>query len=55
MPYIPDETIEQPNLYSPLTLAFVGDGVYELYVRTRLMQKGNLQANKLHRRAAYTQ
>ena len=53
MPYIPDETIEQPNLYSPLTLAFVGDGVYELYVRTRLMQKGNLQANKLHKLAIH--
>lgn len=51
--YIPDETIEQPNLYSPLTLAFVGDGVYELYVRTRLMQKGNLQANKLHKLAIH--
>ena len=51
MPYIPDETVDQPGLYAPLALAFVGDGVYELYVRTRLMHKGSLQANKLHRLA----
>lgn len=51
MPYIPDEKIENPNLYSPLTLAFVGDGVYELYVRTRLMKFGSLNANKLHKLA----
>ena len=51
MPYIPDETVDQPGLYAPLALAFVGDGVYELYVRTRLMRAGSLQANKLHRLA----
>lgn len=51
MPYIPDENIDKPGLYSPLTLAFVGDGVYELYVRTRLMRKGSLQAGKLHKLA----
>lgn len=27
--------------------------MYELYVRTRLMQKGNLQANKLHKLAIH--
>lgn len=53
MPYLPDDKIEQPNLYSPLTLAFVGDGVYELYVRSRLMQKGSLQVNKLHKLAIH--
>lgn len=53
MPYLPDDTIAQPNLYSPLTLAFVGDSVYELYVRTRLMQKGSLQAGKLHKLAIH--
>lgn len=51
MPYIPDEKIENPNLYSPLTLAFIGDAVYELYVRTRLMKFGSLSANKLHKMA----
>ena len=51
MPYIPDEKIENPNLYSPPTLAFVGDGVYELYVRTPLMKFGSLNVNKLHKLA----
>ena len=53
MPYIPDEKIENPNLYSPLTLAFIGDAVYELYVRTRLMKFGSLSANKLHKMAIH--
>ena len=35
--------------YSPLTLAFLGDGVYGLYVRSVLVKKGNTQARKLHR------
>lgn len=51
MPYVPDSEISSPNLYSPLTLAFVGDAVYELYVRSRLMESGSLSANKLHKMA----
>ena len=35
--------------YSPLTLAFLGDGVYDLVIRTILVEKGNCSANKLHR------
>ena len=40
-----------PNLVSPLVLAYIGDSVYELFVRTRLViaVKGNV--NKLHRTA----
>lgn len=38
--------------YSPLTLAYIGDGIYELYIRTILVKQGNCQANKLHRRAS---
>ena len=33
---------------SPLTLAFVGDGVYELFVREYLVGKGNCPVRKLH-------
>ena len=33
--------------YSPLTLAYIGDGIYELYIRTILVEQGNRQANKL--------
>lgn len=49
--YLPDEKIQRPKLYSPLTLAFVGDAVYELYVRSCLMQYGSLSVNNLHKMA----
>lgn len=38
--------------YSPLTLAYVGDAIYELVIRTILVEKGNTQVNKLHKRAS---
>ena len=37
-----------PEQLSPLTLAFVGDGVYDLMVRERLVCQANRQAGKLH-------
>ncbi len=36
---------------SPITLAFVGDGVYELMVREYLAAQANRPANALHRQA----
>lgn len=38
--------------YSPLTLAYIGDGVYELIVRTILVKKGNCPVNRLHKKAS---
>lgn len=38
--------------YSPLTLAYIGDGVYEVIVRTVLVQRGNCPVNQLHRKAS---
>ena len=38
--------------YSPLTLAYIGDGVYELVIRTILVKKGNCPVNQLHRKAS---
>lgn len=35
--------------YSPLALAFLGDGVYELQVRTALLARANEPVDKLHR------
>jgi Uncharacterized protein conserved in bacteria len=45
--------IKQGDLYaySPLVLAYVGDAVYELYVRTLIVCKGNAPVNKLHRQS----
>ena len=34
--------------YSPLALAFLGDAVYSLFIRTTVVAKGNRQAEKLH-------
>ncbi len=34
--------------YSPLALAFLGDAVYSLIIRTMAISKGNRQAEKLH-------
>lgn len=42
------EDVEPRNL-SPLALAFVGDGVYELMVRERLCCLANRAAGELHR------
>ncbi len=34
--------------YSALTLAFIGDGVYDLIVRTILVKRADVQGEKLH-------
>ena len=34
--------------YSPLTLAYIGDAVYDLIFRTMVVGRGNTSANKLH-------
>lgn len=39
---------EEINLLSPLTWAYVGDAVYELYIRTNLINKTKLKPHKLH-------
>ena len=39
------------NTYSPLALAYVGDAVYELYIRTLLLSRGNAPVHKLHRQS----
>ena len=39
------------NEYSPLVLAYIGDAVYELYIRSMLISGHNTQVNKLHKEA----
>jgi len=39
---------EEINMLSPLTWAYVGDCVYDLYIRTNLINKTNLKPHKLH-------
>ena len=45
------ERIKSPaeiNMLSPLTWAYVGDCIYELYIRTDLVNKTKLKPHKLH-------
>lgn len=39
------------RLYSPQALAFLGDAVYEILVRERIVHKANMPVNKLHLQA----
>ena len=45
---------EQKDLrtYSPLTLAYLGAAVYELVVRTALVERGNCPVNRLNKMAS---
>ncbi|WP_088228422.1 ribonuclease III domain-containing protein [Desulfosporosinus sp. FKB] len=36
---------------NPLTLAYLGDAVYELWVRTHLLELGNEKVKELHKQA----
>lgn len=41
---------KKPAQYSPLVLAYIGDAVYEVYVRTRVIaEHEDMPAYKLHR------
>lgn len=37
--------------YSPLTLAYIGDAVYEVIIRTIIVERANKAANELHKKA----
>lgn len=37
-----------PSTYSPLALAYMGDAVYDLIIRTLFVEKRNMPARKLH-------
>lgn len=39
---------EEVNMLSPLTWAYVGDCIFELYIRTNLVNKSKLKPHKLH-------
>ena len=38
--------------YSPLTLAYIGDGIYDLIIRSLVVGKGNTKASDLHKRTS---
>lgn len=39
--------------YSPLTLAYIGDGIYDLVIRSLVVGKGNTRASELHHRTSH--
>ena len=45
--------LEEQDLrtYSPLTLAYIGDAIFELVIRTVLVERKNTQPEKLHKAA----
>ncbi len=43
-----DRTKQEVELMSPLTWAYIGDAVYELFIRNKLINETNLKPHKLH-------
>ena len=41
----------QVHLLNPLVLAYIGDAVYELNIRTKVIDKGNIKTSNMHRRS----
>ena len=40
------------NMYSPLVLAYIGDAVYELIIRTIIVNHGNCPVNRMHKESS---
>lgn len=45
------QPLKNPLLLPPLTLAYMGDAVYELFVRRRLLEQGHVRVGDLHKTA----
>ncbi len=41
-----------PNEYSPLSLAFIGDSVFDVVIKSIMVEHGNCQVNKLQNRTS---
>lgn len=46
-----NQSFPDANQYSPLTLAYIGDAVFDMVVRTLLVEQANVQVKKLHKKA----
>ena len=46
--------LEEINIsdYSPLTLAYIGDSIYEIIIRTVIVDEANRQVNKIHKKVS---
>ncbi|WP_414055506.1 Mini-ribonuclease 3 [Macrococcus equi] len=45
--------VNEASLYNPLTLAYLGDAVLDLYVRDYIVREMNKKPNELHRQATF--
>lgn len=45
--YFGAESIDIRN-YSPLALAYIGDGIFDIVIRTLVVSSGNIQVSKMH-------
>lgn len=43
-----EKDLQDVKLLSPLVWAYVGDSVYEMFIRTNLVNKSNAKPHKLH-------
>lgn len=41
-----------PDQYSPLVLAYIGDAVYEVIIRAKVINRGSMQVSKMHHHSA---
>lgn len=46
-----EKLVTKGDKFSPLALAFLGDAVYELYIREHLLNKANAPVDSLHKKA----
>lgn len=41
-----------PSQLSPLVLAYIGDSIYDLVIKTWVIEQGNMQVNKLNKKTS---
>lgn len=46
-----EKILKKPSDMNALALAYIGDAVYEIYIRKHVLFKGNYKPNILHQRA----
>ncbi len=51
-PLLMGEEAPDVRTYSPLALAFIGDAVFSLYIRTIIVSRGNTAPGKLHKQCS---
>ncbi len=42
-----------PKEYNPLALAYIGDTVYDLFIRTKMLAKGNRHVTQMHKESVH--